>query len=277
MLVLQFGLDPPDASWPVRGRTSRLRSMSIASRIRRTPAANRSARWLAAALLAPAVLAFLVVPALAADPGTPEPTASPSASPSASPTVPPPTSAPWPTPSFPSSITTLDSTVKLYGKGYGHGVGMSQYGAKGRALAGETAEQILAAYFKGAVVGAISDSRQVRVRLLAGYRATSSAPLIIKGRGGAWAISTSTVEFPADATLRAWRVTTTVDGSTTTAWKARVVATDGSVLYVGKVSGKPVVRPVDEGAYLRLVSKQSTYDSYRGTLTLVLKSSSLRS
>ncbi len=41
------------------------------------------------------------------------------------------------------------------------------------------------------------------------------------------------------------------------------------------MSGKPVVRPVDEGAYLRLVSKQSTYDSYRGTLTLVLKSSTL--
>jgi len=81
--------------------------------------------------------------------------------------------------------------------------------------------------------------------------------------------------FPADATLRAWRVATTVDGSTTSAWKARVTATDGSVLYSGTVSGKPVVRPVDEGAYLRLVSKQSTYDSYRGTLTLILKSSTL--
>ena len=32
----------------------------------------------------------------------------------------------------------------------GHGVGLNQYGAKGRALAGQTAEQILAAYFKGA-------------------------------------------------------------------------------------------------------------------------------
>ena len=30
-------------------------------------------------------------------------------------------------------------TVTFYGRGYGHGVGMSQYGARGRALAGQPA------------------------------------------------------------------------------------------------------------------------------------------
>jgi stage II sporulation protein D len=166
--------------------------------------------------------------------------------------------------------------VRFYGKGYGHGVGMSQYGARGRALAGQTAEQILAAYFKGAVIDTISPDRQVRVLVLAGYPATSSAPLVIRGRGGAWAISTSTAVFPAGATLRAWRTTTTVNGVSTTAWKAKVVAADGStVLYAGTVSGKPVVSPVDAGAYLQLDSKPSSYDTYRGTLALVLKPSSV--
>ena len=38
------------------------------------------------------------------------------------------------------------------GHGVGHGVGMCQYGAQGRALAGQTASQILAAYFPGTTV-----------------------------------------------------------------------------------------------------------------------------
>ena len=42
--------------------------------------------------------------------------------------------APPPTP--PPGPTVLGATVTFYGRGYGHGVGMSQYGARGRALAG---------------------------------------------------------------------------------------------------------------------------------------------
>jgi stage II sporulation protein D len=116
----------------------------------------------------------------------------------------------------------------------------------------------------------------VRVLLMAGFPATSSAPLVVRGVGGAWAISTSPTVFPSGATLRAWRTTTTIDGTTTTVWKAKAVAADGStVLYAGKVSDRPVVRPVDAGTTLQLVSKPSSYDTYRGTLTLVLKASSL--
>ena len=43
--------------------------------------------------------------------------------------------APPPTP--PPGPTVLGATVTFYGRGYGHGVGMSQYGARGRALAGQ--------------------------------------------------------------------------------------------------------------------------------------------
>jgi len=35
------------------------------------------------------------------------------------------------------------------GVGHGHGIGLCQWGARGRALAGQTAPQILAAYYPG--------------------------------------------------------------------------------------------------------------------------------
>jgi stage II sporulation protein D len=42
--------------------------------------------------------------------------------------------------------------LTVEGQGSGHGVGLCQWGAIGRARAGQTAEQILAAYFPGAVL-----------------------------------------------------------------------------------------------------------------------------
>ncbi len=42
--------------------------------------------------------------------------------------------------------------VALYGGGNGHGVGMSQYGAKGMAEDGKTAEEILEHYYTGTTV-----------------------------------------------------------------------------------------------------------------------------
>ncbi|MEO7664316.1 MAG: hypothetical protein ABIV26_04265, partial [Candidatus Limnocylindrales bacterium] len=35
-------------------------------------------------------------------------------------------------------VTVLGASTTFYGRGYGHGVGMSQYGARGRAIAGQT-------------------------------------------------------------------------------------------------------------------------------------------
>ena len=42
--------------------------------------------------------------------------------------------------------------IALYGGGNGHGVGMSQYGAKGLAEKGKTAEEIIRHYFPGTTV-----------------------------------------------------------------------------------------------------------------------------
>jgi stage II sporulation protein D len=42
--------------------------------------------------------------------------------------------------------------IVLIGRGFGHGVGMCQYGARGRALAGQSYRQIIEAYYPGAKV-----------------------------------------------------------------------------------------------------------------------------
>lgn len=55
------------------------------------------------------------------------------------------------------------ATVDFTGRGYGHGRGLSQYGAKGRAQAGQTAAQILAAYYPGTTAGSMSDGSAMTV------------------------------------------------------------------------------------------------------------------
>ena len=46
--------------------------------------------------------------------------------------------------------------VRLEGRGYGHGIGMCQWGAIGRARAGQGFRTILQAYFPGTTVGPAS-------------------------------------------------------------------------------------------------------------------------
>ena len=62
---------------------------------------------------------------------------------------------------LPSTLFTLEiqfgrefhpSRFVFRGAGWGHGLGLCQWGANGRAKAGQTAEQILKAYFPGAEI-----------------------------------------------------------------------------------------------------------------------------
>ena len=56
------------------------------------------------------------------------------------------------------------ATFAFSGRGWGHGVGLSQYGARGRALAGWSAARILAHYYPGTVLRP-APTRSVRVLL----------------------------------------------------------------------------------------------------------------
>lgn len=55
------------------------------------------------------------------------------------------------------------ASFKFVGSGHGHGVGLSQMGAKGQALEGKSAIEILNYYFPGTEVTAIPDTQLIRV------------------------------------------------------------------------------------------------------------------
>jgi stage II sporulation protein D len=194
-----------------------------------------------------------------------EPSSDPGSSgePSTEPSTPPSPSAP-PTPTATPGPVTLPLSVTFHGRGYGHGVGLSQYGAYGRALDGQTAAAILNHYYRDTTVGTIAAS-QVRVLVLQAFAATAANPVQVYGRGGAWSIDGIAKTFPADARLRF--VPTTSGGTTT--WKALVTAPDGTTLHNAATGSSIRVRPAGGATTLQLWSKPSAYDRYRGVLRLI--------
>lgn len=168
----------------------------------------------------------------------------------------------WPTATGP---TTLGDTVTLYGRGYGHGVGMSQYGARGRALDGQLAEHILAHYYLDTELGAIAADTQIRVRLFSALGASSSKPVVLVARGDAWTIDGEATVFPRDARLEA---RPTVNGSAVS-WRARVISAAGAVLRDAPI-GTFRVRGVSSSTTFEVAAKPDHADRYRGVIRVGL-------
>lgn len=81
----------------------------------------------------------------------------------------------------PSQATAVEvpNEFAITGAGYGHGVGLSQIGARSKALAGETATAILNYYYKDVVIQPMDDSKILRVNighLLTTARIASTTP-----------------------------------------------------------------------------------------------------
>ena len=81
----------------------------------------------------------------------------------------------------PPQATAVDVPTEfaITGAGYGHGVGLSQIGARSKALAGETATAILNYYYKDVVIQPVDDSKILRVNvghLLSTARIATSTP-----------------------------------------------------------------------------------------------------
>lgn len=186
--------------------------------------------------------------------------------------TPSPTPAPTPTPPPPAGTTVLGATVTIFGQGYGHGVGMSQYGARGRALAGQDSTAILAHYYQGATLGSIASTTQIRVLVLSHWGATASKPLTIYGRTAAWAIDGIAKTFPIDAKLRVRPTTTTTSSGTKTTWRIRVNAPSGAILHDGPKPTTLVIRGTSGSSRLQVYSKPSSYDRYRGILRILTSS-----
>lgn len=158
--------------------------------------------------------------------------------------------------------------MTFYGRGYGHGVGMSQYGARGRAIAGQDATAILAQYYQGAVLSPIDPATPIRVLVLSKWAASESKPLVLYGRLGVWTIDGIATAFPSDARLRL--IPTPLSGG----WRLVVDAVDGSPLYDAPAPADFTVRGATDDSRLQLWSKPTHYDRYRGTLRVLVQSAS---
>lgn len=80
---------------------------------------------------------------------------------------------------LPTSAVQVPESFTFQGAGYGHGVGLSQIGARARALSGETATAILSYYYKNIEVVPLDDSKILRVNignLLTTAKISSSTP-----------------------------------------------------------------------------------------------------
>ena len=108
----------------------------------------------------------------------------------------------------PPAPDAAPATITFYGRGYGHGVGMSQYGARGRALAGQDAATILAHYYQGTTPGTTDPKRPIRILVLQAFKPSATKPLKLYGRGGPWTIDGIDASFPKDGLLRVTKTAT---------------------------------------------------------------------
>jgi SpoIID/LytB domain len=142
---------------------------------------------------------------------------------------------------------------------------MSQYGARGRALAGQDAATILAHYYQGTTLSAIDPATRIRVLVLTRWVATDAHPLEIFGRVTPWTIDGLDATFPPDARLRLSRMTAGPVGS----WRLVVDATDGSILYDGPPPPDIVIRATTDDGRLQVSSKATRFNLYRGLLHVI--------
>jgi stage II sporulation protein D len=176
-----------------------------------------------------------------------------------------------PTVESPDEPTLLGPTVRFYGRGYGHGVGMSQYGARGRALDGQATADILAQYYRGARLGTLDPSPAIRVLVLSRFKATKAKPLVIYGRRSGWGIDGIDRTFPPGARLTLTPTTKVTASGSKTTWRLRVNDASGAKLLSVAATRPFVIRAVDASGRLQVWSKPSAYDQYRGTLRVLPK------
>ena len=71
-----------------------------------------------------------------------------------------------------SSAVDTPTVFQVHGAGYGHGVGMSQIGARAKAITGETTTSILSYYYKDIAIQPLDDTKVLRVNI--GHLLTSA-------------------------------------------------------------------------------------------------------
>jgi stage II sporulation protein D len=164
------------------------------------------------------------------------------------------------TPVNPIPITP--GSVTFYGRGYGHGLGMSQYGARGRALAGQAAATILAHYYEHTTMASVSSAAPVRVLVLGPAAPTATNPIVLHGRGAPFTLDGVSGTFPIGARAEIWRSGNGFGILINSATGAVLLHTTSTVADLRFRSGA-------EPGRIQVDSKPSAYDTYRGTIRIM--------
>ncbi len=147
-------------------------------------------------------------------------------------------------------------TFRFPGRGFGHGVGMSQYGAYGMALDGRSAEQIIAAYYRGTQ---ISDLPATTVRVL-----------LVGGAARARAASAGEWTAASDDNAPSQELPTGADLTVRHAGGGRIVMARADGRVVAERRGALVLQPA-EGGTINLNGTR-----YRGSVRVTPLGSSVR-
>jgi SpoIID/LytB domain protein len=175
----------------------------------------------------PPVLDITGIPQVSPSP-TASPTATPTASPTATPTAPPtatPTASPTATPTA-TPAPTPEPLFYFDGRGTDHGVGMSQQGARGRASAGQTYDEILKFYYTGVDLTTIDGATPVRVLLSDAFTPSVEQPARVTAYIGGWqSAAFPGLTFPQGSYVEMWPPSPTPSPSPTPAPSASPPAT----------------------------------------------------
>jgi len=130
-------------------------------------------------------------------------------------------------PQIAQASTLVPASFDIAGSGFGHGVGLSQYGARGMALAGYTADQIVKHYYINTKIGVESAPTTLRVGLAQDQQYVAVRGEDLGGNGGHLTINIGN-------TTRTLQVNSTVVFSIT-GGNARATFADGTAA-VGKTA-----------------------------------------
>ena len=200
---------------------------------------------------------------------TPAPTPKPTPAPTPTPVgqTPDPNATPTPVPTPVVTATPVPQpssapgTITFYGRGTDHGVGLSQWGAYGRAGAGQTYQQILAHYYSSTTLGVLSGSPTIRVLVTDPVAPTADRPAKVYGWDGQWSIAGKGGPYPAGA-----YVTMTPNGS---AWDAVVRDGTGAVIATFAGAADITLTGATSATRFQVWFKPSYYDTFRGTIRVI--------
>ncbi|CAA9471114.1 MAG: Stage II sporulation protein D [uncultured Rubrobacteraceae bacterium] len=169
------------------------------------------------------------------------------------------------------------TSVKVCGSGFGHGVGLSQYGAYGRAKAGQGYALILRSYYPGTSLKQYTDDPVVRVLLAQRALSTSHDVVVSPGStarlrnlatDGTVSLNPGTYRIQYVSDSKAYRVTNVSTGRAVGSYTGPVIfePISGSPLVHGGKRYRGTLAAQVSGSNLLLVNKVRLDDYVRGVV-----------